>query len=90
MDQTRPESARHVTANAARVVIVLQQTNKYLMNLDYAYPTMMAERSLQDLHDAMLENRYDDALLAGLNAIVEVRLAIAAIKDMKDRDANRT
>lgn len=60
------------------------------MNLDYAYPTMMAERSLQDLHDAMLENRYDDALLAGLNAIVEVRLAIAAIKDMKDRDANRT
>ena len=60
------------------------------MNLDYAYPTMMAERSLEDLHDAMLENRYDDALLAGLNAIVEVRLAIAAIKDMKDRDANRT
>ena len=60
------------------------------MNLDYAYPTMMAERSLQDLHDAMLENRYDDALLAGLNAIVEVRLAIAAIKDMKDRNANRT
>ena len=79
-----------MTANAARVVIVLQHTNKYLMNLDYAYPTMMAERSLQDLHDAMLENRYDDALLAGLNAIVEVRLAIAAIKDMKDRDANRT
>ena len=60
------------------------------MNLDYAYPTMMAERSLEDLHDAMLENRYDDALLAGLNAIVEVRLAIAAIKDMKDRNANRT
>ena len=79
-----------MTANAARVVIVLQHTNKYLMNLDYAYPTMMAERSLQDLHDAMLENRYDDALLAGLNAIVEVRLAIAAIKDMKDRNANRT
>jgi hypothetical protein len=58
--------------------------------IDYAYPTMMAERSLKDLHEAMLENRYDDALLAGLNAIVEVRLALVAIKDMKDRDANRT
>jgi hypothetical protein len=58
--------------------------------IDYAFPTMMAERSLKNLHDAMLENRYDDALLAGLNAIVEVRMALAAIKDMKDRDANRT
>ena len=74
-------------ASAARVVTVLQHTNKYLMNLDYAYPTMMAERSLRDLHNAMLENRHDDALLAGLNAIVEVRLAIAAIKDMKERNA---
>lgn len=48
---------------------------------------MMAEKSLRDLHNAMLENRHDDALLAGMNAIVEVRLAIAAIKDMKERDA---
>jgi hypothetical protein len=53
--------------------------------IDYAYPTMMAERSLKELHDAMLENRPDDALLAGLNAIVEVRLALVAIKDMAER-----
>jgi hypothetical protein len=33
----------------------------------------------------MLENRYDDALLAGLNAIVDVRLALVAIKDAKER-----
>ena len=58
------------------------------MNLDYAYPTMMAEKALKDLHNAMLENRYDDALLAGLNAIVDVRLALAAIKDAKERHAN--
>lgn len=57
--------------------------------IDYAYPTMMAERSLKDLHDAMLENRYDDALLAGLNAIVDVRLALIAIKDAAEkRNAN--
>jgi hypothetical protein len=55
--------------------------------IDYAYPTMMAERSLKELHNAMLENRPDDALLAGLNAIVEVRLALAAIKDMAERNA---
>jgi hypothetical protein len=48
---------------------------------------MMAEKFLRDLHNAMLENRHDDALLAGMNAIVEVRIAIAAIKDMKERDA---
>jgi hypothetical protein len=53
--------------------------------IDYAYPTMMAERSLKELHNAMLENRHDEALLAGLNAIVEVRLALAAIKDMAER-----
>jgi hypothetical protein len=46
---------------------------------------MMAEKALKDLHDAMLENRYDDALLAGLNAIVDVRLALVAIKDAKER-----
>jgi len=57
--------------------------------IDYAFPTMMAERSLKDLHDAMLENRYDDALLAGLNAIAEVRLALVSIKDMAEkRNAN--
>ena len=57
------------------------------MNLDYAYPCMMAEKSLRDLHNAMLENRHDDSLLAGINAIVALLIAIAAIKDMKERDA---
>jgi hypothetical protein len=46
---------------------------------------MMAEKALKDLHNYMLENRYDDALLAGLNAIVDVRLALVAIKDAKER-----
>ena len=60
------------------------------MLIDYAYPTMMAEKALKDLHNYMLENRYDDALLAGLHAIVDIRMAITSIKDMKERDANRT
>lgn len=56
---------------------------------DYSYPTMMAERSLKDLHNAMLENRYEDAVMACLNAIVEVRLALAAIKDMRRVEEER-
>lgn len=56
---------------------------------DYSYPTMMAERSLKELHNAMLENRYDDAMMACLNAIVEVRLALASIKDMQRVEEER-
>ncbi len=78
-------NARRATVNVNRAEIAHQHTNKYLMNLDYAYPTMMAEKALKDLHNAMLENRYDDALLAGLNAIVDVRLALVAIKDTAER-----
>jgi hypothetical protein len=56
---------------------------------DYSYPTMMAERSLKDLHNAMLENRYEDAVMACLNVIVEVRLALASIKDMQRVEEER-
>lgn len=29
---------------------------------DYAYPTMMAERALKDVHDAVLDKNLDKAL----------------------------
>jgi hypothetical protein len=58
------------------------------MQPDYAYPTMMAEKALKDLHNYMLENRLDDALIAGLNAITDIRMALAAIRDEKERNAN--
>lgn len=80
--------ARRATANVNRAATVLQHTNKYLMNLDYAYPTMMAEKALKDLHNYMLENRLDDALIAGLNAITDIRMALASIRDEKERHAN--
>jgi hypothetical protein len=75
-------TAHRATANVSKAGIVRQEKK---MQPDYAYPTMMAEKALKDLHEAMLENRYDDALLAGLNAIVDVRLALIAIKDAKER-----
>lgn len=48
--------------------------------IDYAMPTMQAERALKDLHNAMLERRYADALEHALIAIAETKLAYNAIK----------
>ena len=79
--------ARHATENVSKAAIALQHTNKYLMNLDYAYPTGQAERNLKDLHNAMLERRYAEALLAGENAIADIRIALAAIRDERERHA---
>jgi len=57
--------------------------------IDYAYPTMMAERALKDLHDAMLQRRYDDAKEAALMCIAEAKLAWHAIELMEKRDARK-
>jgi len=54
--------------------------------IDYAMPAMMAEKALKDLHDAMLENRYDAALEYALQAIVESKLAYHAIIVMQEND----
>lgn len=51
--------------------------------VDYSYPCMMAENALKQLHLAMLENDYDAAMKAGLQAMVEVRMTMNAINEMK-------
>lgn len=48
--------------------------------IDYAHPTMMAEKALRDLHNAMLDKKFDEALDHGMRALVETRMAINAIK----------
>ena len=53
--------------------------------VDYAYPCMMAEAALKKLHDAMLERKYDEALAAGLDAMVEVKLTLVAIRHEKEK-----
>lgn len=65
---------------------VMTIVNGELM-VDYAYPCMMAEKALKNLHNAMLENNYDAALEAGLEALTDVRLTIQAIKDMQEKAA---
>jgi glutamate 5-kinase len=43
--------------------------------IDYAYPTMMAEKALKDLHDAMLSRRYDAAKKAASYCVEQVLIA---------------
>jgi len=53
--------------------------------VDYAHPCMMAERAMKDLHEAMLLRQYDAALEHGMNALVEIRLTLAAIRHEKEQ-----
>ena len=54
--------------------------------IDYARPTMLAENALNDLHNAMLEKRYDDALEFALQALADIKLVYHAIVVMKEND----
>jgi hypothetical protein len=47
--------------------------------VDYAYPAMMAERSLKDMHNAMLDRKFETAYSYALKALVEVKLVMNAI-----------
>tara|TARA_R110000772_G_scaffold256539_2_gene373120 strand:- start:201 stop:410 length:210 start_codon:yes stop_codon:yes gene_type:complete len=51
--------------------------------IDYAYPCMMAEKALKELHSAMLDREFDVAKEAALTALAETKLALNAITDMQ-------
>ena len=56
--------------------------------VDYAYPCMMAERALKQLHAFMLEGKYDQAVDAAIVALTETRLTLTAVRAMREaRDA---
>lgn len=54
--------------------------------IDYAHPTMMAENALKELHKAMLERRYENAIQAGIRALAETRLAIQAVRHTMEKE----
>lgn len=56
------------------------------MEKDYAYPTMMAERSLKDLHNAVLDKRWDKAQECAVEAIKWVAEIQDALAEMRRRD----
>lgn len=53
--------------------------------IDYAYPCMMAEKALRNLHEAMLLKKYDEALEHGMQALVEMRMTLHAIRHEKEQ-----
>lgn len=55
--------------------------------IDYAYPCMMAEKALKDLHNAAIEGRLEDAKEHALTAIAEARLTYQALVAMSERQA---
>ena len=53
--------------------------------IDYAFPTMMAEKALKDLHYAMLRNDYTKALEAAAEALEQTKEAVKAIEHMRKK-----
>jgi hypothetical protein len=57
--------------------------------IDYAYPCMMTERAMKQLHDAMLDKRYDDAIMLGLLAVRQATRTVDAIIETKKMEGVR-
>ena len=53
---------------------------------DYAHPTMMAERALKELHDAVLSKKWDKAEDKAVEAIKWVVDIQDALSEMRKRD----
>jgi hypothetical protein len=54
--------------------------------IDYAYPTMMAEKALKDLHLNMLDKKYDEACKQALDALDKIAEIYLAIRFMQSND----
>jgi hypothetical protein len=54
--------------------------------IDYAYPAMMAEKSLKALHDAALAKNWNESLQQALQTIRWATEAHAALKVMQQED----
>lgn len=54
--------------------------------VDYAYPTMMAEKALKDLHEAALEKKWYEARQQALNTIRWATEAHAALLVMEKKE----
>lgn len=54
--------------------------------IDYAYPCMMAEKALKELHNAMLNKDFDLAIDAAHAALVETKMTLNSIVLMKEKE----
>lgn len=67
------------------------ETIVYTHNMinDYAYPTMMAEKALRELHEAALRREHEKAIEWSLRAAVHCRGANAALRVMLEEEKRR-
>lgn len=56
--------------------------------IDYAKPTILAEKALLDLHNAVIERRYDEAKEHGMEAMKQTMFAYLAICE-EQRDVRK-
>ena len=54
--------------------------------IDYAYPVMMSENALKAAHNHLLNKDYDQGIEQLFVVITEARMAINAVRHMKERD----
>jgi hypothetical protein len=65
------------------------QTTVYTDIIDYAMPTMLAEKALKDLHNAALNKEFDKAVEFALEAAIQCRMASSALRQMKQEEMRR-
>lgn len=65
------------------------ETTVYTDIIDYAMPTMLAEKALRDLHNAALNKEFDKAIEFALEAAVQCRMASAALWAMDEEERRR-
>jgi hypothetical protein len=53
--------------------------------IDYAYPCMMAETALRKVHDHMLHGNFDAAIEESMKVLVEAKIMLNSIKEMKGK-----
>ena len=53
--------------------------------IDYALPTILAEKALAALHDAMLRRNYVEANKQAVEALTQTMKIVDAIKYMQDK-----
>jgi hypothetical protein len=65
---------------------MLRDKVKPMQLKDYAHPTMKAERCLKDLHDAVLEKKWDKAQGCAVDAIKWIADIQDALSEMRKVD----
>jgi hypothetical protein len=53
--------------------------------IDFSYPYMQAKKALGEMHGAMVERQYDQALEYALQAMAEMKLTYNAILHEKEQ-----